>query len=174
MPLPEADVADLEAAVPTTDSEPDTNDQTMIEPKTIIVSRGDGGDSTEWETYLQADAVLRKHIAAADKTDRLHLHVVVVFRDLFVWRSSVSLTREDATGENFVQRAIQADWEFNAGVRPGWWPADAEAERIWGVHYREDRDNGRAELARMRLERYDLKPVVLAALPLRDSPDGQD
>jgi len=174
MPLPEADVADLEAAVPTTDSEPDTNDQTMIEPKTIIVSRGDGGDSTEWETYLQADAVLRKHIAAADKTDRLHLHVVVVFRDLFVWRSSVSLTREDATEANFVQRAIQADWEFRAGVCPRWWPNHPEAKRLWRVRYREDRDNGRAELARMRLARYDLSPVVLTALPPGDPHDGRD
>jgi hypothetical protein len=192
-PFPDADISpetDIEVAIPTTagkrdkierptiepkaiapkTSEATTSEPTMIAPKTIIVSRSDGSDSIEWESYSQADAALQQHIANMDKAERLHLHVVVVFRDLFVWRSSVSLTREDATGENFVQRAIQADWEFNAGVRPGWWPADAEAERIWGVHYREDRDNGRAELARMRLERYDLTPVVLASLPPRDSP----
>jgi hypothetical protein len=181
-PFPDADVspeADLEVAIPTTASKRDkierpiiepSKERSIIEPKTIIVSRGDGSGSIEWESYSQVDAALRKYIADADKAERLHFHVVVVFRDLFVWRSSVSLSREDATGENFVQRAIQADWEFNAGVRPAWWPADSEAERIWGVHYREDRDNGRAELARMRLERYDLSPVALAALPPRDSP----
>jgi hypothetical protein len=80
------------------------------------------------------------------------------------------VTRDDTTGENFVQRAIQADWEFNAGVRPAWWPHEHEADRMWGVHYREDRDNGRAELARMRLDRYDLQPLVLTALPPRTAP----
>jgi hypothetical protein len=184
-PSPESDLADVEAAIPTTASErptikpktiapgaiaPGAIEPKTVEPKTIIVSSGDGADSIELESYSQADAALQKHITNADKAERVHFHVVVVFRDLFVWRSSVSLNRENATEENFVQRAIQADWEFNAGVRPPWWPSDAEAERIWGVHYREDRDNGRAELARMRLARYDLSPVVLAPLPPRDSP----
>jgi len=187
-PSPDADISpesDVEVAIPTAAGKrdkverptiepkaiaPTTSEPTMIVPKTIIVSRSDGSDSIERESYSQADTALRQYIANMEKAERLHLHVVVVFRDLFVWRSSVSLTREDATEENFVQRAIQADWEFNAGVRPVWWPADSEAERIWGVHYREDRDNGRAELARMRLERYDLTPVVLASLPPRDSP----
>jgi hypothetical protein len=169
--------ADLEVGDPVTTRGRDTIERPMIEPKTIIVSRddnADSADSTEWESYSQADAALRKCIAIANKADRLNFHVVVVFRDLFVWRSSLSLSREDATRENFVQRAIQADWEFNAGVRPRWWPNHPEAKRIWGVHYREDRDNGRAELARMRLARYDLSPVVLTALPPRDSPDGRD
>jgi hypothetical protein len=166
-PFPEAD---LQVGIATNASERHTVERPMIAPKAIIVSRADGAHSTEWESYSQADAALRRYIAIADKAERLSFHVVVVFRDLFVWRSSLSLCREDAPGENFVQRAIQADWEFNAGVRPGWWPNDPEAERIWGLHYREDRDNGRAELARMRLGRYDLNPVVLAALPPRDSP----
>jgi hypothetical protein len=168
-PFPEAD---LQVAIPATASEQDTVERPKIQPKTIIVSRAEGAESTEWESYSQADTALRKHVAIASKAERLSFHVVVVFRDLFVWRSSLSLGREDAAQENFVQRAIQADWEFNAGVRPRWWPNDSEAERIWGVHYREDRDNGRAELARMRLERYDLNPVVLAALPARDSPSA--
>jgi hypothetical protein len=141
----------------------------MIGPKTIIVGRVDNSETVEVETYSRADVVVRKWVAIGNKAERLSLHVVVVFGDLFAWRSSLSMSREDVAGRNFIQRAIQADWEFNAGVRPRWWPNDPEAERIWGVHRREDRETGRAELARIRLERYDLKPIVLAELPPRDS-----
>jgi hypothetical protein len=144
--------------------------QPLIKPKTILVSNGDDAKSVEMASYVEADASVLKFVAGALNAERLTLHVVVVFQDLFVWRSSLSVGTEDATLKDFVQRAIQADWEFNAGVRPHWWPADREAERIWGVHYREDRDNGRAELARMRLERYDLSPIQLTPLPARDSP----
>jgi hypothetical protein len=111
--------------------------------------------------------VVRKIAAAFAQGESMRLHIVVVFTDLFVWRSSLSVCREDATGEHFVQRAMQNDWEFNAGVRPPWWPHDQEADRIWRVHDCEDRGDGRAELARMRLARYDLKPMALAVLPLR-------
>jgi hypothetical protein len=139
-----------------------------IAPKTIIVSRVDNSETSEVVTYSHADVVVRKWVAIGNEAERLRLHVVVVFGDLFTWRSSLSVSREDAAWRNFVQRAIQADWEFNAGVRPRWWPNDPEAERIWGVHCREDHEDGRAELARLRLERYDLKPIVLAELPRRE------
>jgi hypothetical protein len=140
-----------------------------IKPKKIVVSRVDNFETSEVETYSHADVVVRKWVAIANTAERLSLHVVVVFGDLFAWRSSLSVSREDAGGRHFIQRAIQADWEFNAGVRPRWWPNNPEAERIWGVHCREDGENCRAELARVRLERYDLKPIVLAALAPRDS-----
>jgi hypothetical protein len=84
-----------------------------------------------------------------------------------------SVARADAKSKDFVQATIQADWEFNAGVRPNWWPHSSEADRMWGVHYREDRDNGRAELARMRLDRYDLTPVPLTPLPARNAPEHE-
>jgi hypothetical protein len=141
----------------------------MFHPKTIILSRTEHSDSHEAVSYLQADEEVRKHAASLKQAEWQSIRVVVLFTDLFVWTSTISLSREDATGEHFVQRAIQSDWEFNAGVRPAWWPNDKEADRIWGVHYREDRDNGRAELARMRLDRYDLAPVALTALPPRNS-----
>ena len=112
---------------------------------------------------------MRKHVASVKQGERQSIRVVVLFTDLFVWTSTISVGREDAAGDHFVQRAIQSDWEFNAGVRPAWWPHDKEADRIWGVHYREDRDNGRAELARMRLDRYDLTPLALNELPPRNA-----
>jgi hypothetical protein len=116
-----------------------------IEPKTIIVSRVDNSETSAVVTYSHADVVVRKWAATGDAAERLRLHVVVVFGDLFAWPSSLAVSREDAAGRHFIQRAIQADWEFNAGVRPRWWPNDPEDERIWGVHCREDRENGRAE-----------------------------
>jgi hypothetical protein len=139
----------------------------MFHPKTIILSCTDNSDTLETVSYLQADNEVRSHAANLKQGDWQTIGVVVLFSDLFVWKSTLSLSRDDASGEHFIQRAIQSDWEFNAGVRPAWWPNDKEADRIWGVHYREDRDNGRAELARMRLERYDLAPVVLSELPPR-------
>jgi hypothetical protein len=146
--------------------------QARIKPKTILVSTVDNAKSAEVASYAEADAVILEFVAAVHRAESLTLHVVVVYADLFVWRSSLSVGAEDAALANFIQRAIQADWEFNAGVYPQWWPADREADRIWGVHYREDRDNGRAELARMRLARYNLAPVVLTDLPARDSPSS--
>jgi hypothetical protein len=145
--------------------------RSMSEPKTISIGRAGSSDSTECASYSQADAAVRKCVASADKTARLSLHVVVVFDDLFVWRTSLSVSGADATGENFVQRAIQGDWEFNAGMRPRWWPALPEAERIWREHFCEDlHKSDRSELARMRLLRYDLVPVVLGAVPARNAP----
>jgi hypothetical protein len=141
----------------------------MFQPKTIKLSCIDNSDTRELVSYLQADDDVRKNAACLTRGDRQSIRVVVLFTDLFVWTSTLSLNLEDARGKHFVQRAIRSDWEFNAGVRPAWWPNDREADRIWGVHYREDRDNGRAELARMRLDRYDLAPVVLSELPPRDS-----
>ena len=139
----------------------------MIEPKTILLTYADNNESREARSYLHADEVIRKIASALLSGRRMQIRMLVVFTDLFVWTSSVSVDRDCVTGENFVQRVIQADWEFNAGVRPQWWPHNPEADRMWGVHYREDRDNGRAELARMRLERYDLRPLVLTDLPPR-------
>jgi hypothetical protein len=139
----------------------------MIQPKTILVSQIDHSDPCEVESYSLADKLIQKIAASVVREERLHLHILVVFTDLFGWTTNLSVGGQDATKQQFVQHAIQADWEFNAGVRPTWWPRGHEADRMWGVHYREDRDNGRAELARMRLERYDLGPVVLAALPPR-------
>jgi hypothetical protein len=141
----------------------------MILPKTIILTHVDTANSTEVRSYAEADEVVQKWVATVDREERQHIRTVVVFTDLFVWSSSLSVSREDSTAAHFVQRAIQADWEFNAGVRPAWWPHGHESDRIWGVHYREDRDNGRAELARMRLERYDLQPMALSELPPRDA-----
>jgi hypothetical protein len=145
-------------------------DSSMITPKSILLIRGASSESLEAGSYQQADEIIRKWAAALNREEIDAIRIVVVFIDLFVWTTSVTLHEDNATAENFVQKTIQADWEFNAGVRPNWWPENREANRIWGVHYREDRDNGRAELARMRLERYDLRPVCLTPLPLRNSP----
>ena len=138
----------------------------MILPKTITLVP----HPEEATSYAQADEFVRSRAAYLKKGERATAKVVVLFADLFIWGSHLSIGSEDATGQHFIQRAIQADWEFNAGVRPPWWPHTPEADRMWGVHYREDRDNGRAELARMRLERYDLQPLVLSPLPVRNSP----
>lgn len=100
----------------------------------------------------------------------MQIRAVVVFTDLFVWTTTLSISGDAAIAEDFIQRAIKADWEFNGGIRPVWWPDTPEADRMWGVHYREDRDDDRAELARMRLGRYDLGPVVLTPLRARIAP----
>lgn len=94
-----------------------------------------------------------------------YMRVIVIFEDAFVWNSNIVLTPEDCGSNNFLQRAMQAEWEFNAGIRPDWWPSGIEADRMWEVHCREDRHNGRAELARGRLDRYDLQPLVRNPLP---------
>jgi hypothetical protein len=142
----------------------------MIPPKSIMLTCPNQSESHEALSYAQADMAVHKCVAdIGPEGERMKIRAVIVFKDLFVWASSLSVSREDAKGQDFIQRAMKADWEFNAGVRPAWWPNDHEADRMWGVHYREDRDNGRAELARMRLERYDLKPVVLSDLPPRTS-----
>jgi hypothetical protein len=140
----------------------------MVEPKSIMLTCPDDTESHEARSYAQADEIVRKCAADVDPAgERMKIRIVIVFKDLFVWASSISVNGADAKGKDFIQRAIKADWEFNAGVRPTWWPNDHEADRMWGVHYREDRDNGRAELARMRLERYNLRPVALSELPPR-------
>lgn len=141
----------------------------MISPKTILLTGADNSGSHETASYSQADGIVQKFAVALNGSRAMQIRIVVVFTDLFVWTTSLTVAGEAATSKDFIQRAIQAEWEFNAGVRPGWWPETAEAERMWGVHYREDRDNGRAELARMRLERYDLGPLVLSALPPRNA-----
>jgi len=139
----------------------------MIEPKTILLTYADNNESREARSYSHADELIRKIAAELPAGQKTQVRVLVVFTDLFVWTSSLLVERGSITSENFVQRVIQADWEFNAGVRPTWWPHTAESDRMWGVHYREDRDNGRAELARMRLERYNLQPLILTSLPPR-------
>ncbi len=141
----------------------------LVSPKSVLLIRAAGAEPFEATSYSQADETIRKWAAALSRQDSESVRLVVVFDDLFVWTTTVTLYLDNSTAEHFVQKTIQADWEFNAGVRPGWWPEDREADRIWGVHYREDRDNGRAELARMRLERYDLRPVPLTPLPPRNS-----
>src|ERR1700741_4888164 len=132
----------------------------MILPKSILFTSGPG--HCEAENYQQADELLRSRATTLGRGERLVLRMVVVFTDLFVWTGHLSISHDDALSESFVQRLIRDDWEFNAGVRPAWWPHTPEADRMWGMHYREDQDNGRAELARMRLARYDLSPLVLS------------
>lgn len=142
----------------------------MIQLKSIMLTDPTHTYPLDLTSFSQADEVIRKYAADVDpRGERLQVRALIVFTDLFVWTSYLSLDREDVNGKDFVQRAIKADWEFNAGVRPAWWPHDPEADRMWGVHYREDRDNGRAELARLRLRTYDLKPLVLSELPARNS-----
>jgi hypothetical protein len=141
----------------------------MISPKTILLTLPNDAGSHETNGYDSADEIVRKFAVALNGSRAMQIRIVVVFEDLFVWTTSLTIGGGSATAKDFIQRAIQADWEFNAGVRPAWWPDTPEANRMWGVHYREDRDNGRAELARMRLERYDLTPLVLTALPARNS-----
>lgn len=136
-----------------------------ISPKVILVTASMA--PPDLTNYAKADSFLRSLSRSLD-SERELVHVVVIFTDLFVWASNVSVANTDRDSADFVQTAIRADWEFNAGVRPSWWPHDHEADRMWGVHYREDRDNGRAELARMRLDRYDLRPLELSPLPPRD------
>jgi hypothetical protein len=142
----------------------------MIEIKSIMLSHPSHNYPQDLTSFSQADEVLQKYAAGVKpRAERSQVRVVTVFADLFIWASYLALGPEDATAKDFVQRAIKSDWEFNAGVRPTWWPDNAEADRMWGVHYREDRDNGRAELARLRLQTYDLRPVVLSKLPQRGS-----
>jgi len=142
----------------------------MVSPKTLLFTLADNSGTHEAGCYSQADDIVRRIAAGLNGSGPRPIRVVVVFDDLFVWTTSLVVTTQDATATERIQRAIQADWEFNAGVRPQWWPDTPEADRMWGVHYREDRDNGRAELARMRLDRYDLAPIVLTPLPPRNAP----
>jgi hypothetical protein len=141
----------------------------MISPKTVLLTLPSASCVHETGGYEQADEIVRNFAVTLNGSKPMQIRIVVVFTDLFVWTTSLTVAGAAATAKDFIQRAIQADWEFNAGVRPTWWPDTPEADRMWGVHYREDRDNGRAELARMRLERYDLEPLVLNALPPRNS-----
>jgi hypothetical protein len=137
----------------------------MIHAKTIVLTHPDQTVSDEVESYAQADQAIRRYARGVKNGERLSLRTLVVFADRFVWASSLSVDRLDAAEEHFVQRAIKADWEFSAGVRPAWWPQTPEADRMWGLHYREERDNRRSAVARMRLDLYDLRPLVLTPLP---------
>jgi hypothetical protein len=142
----------------------------QILPKTILINNG-GTESSEMETYKDVDIYLRYLAKTIEYRAPLLLKSIVIFEDAFVWNSFITLRDSDSHAENFLQRAMKSEWEFNAGVRPEWWPTEIEAERMWGVHCREDEHNGRAELARARLDRYDLWPVVVTPLPRRKMPD---
>ena len=147
------------------------NPDLPIGPKTVLLTSSGTPPPDDLASYAAADAFIRGLcVALAPDMDRERdtVHAVVVFTDLFVWATNVPITRAEVDGVNFIQKAILADWEFNAGIRPDWWPHTDEADRMWGVHYREDRANGRAELARMRLDRYDLRPLALTPPPPRD------
>ena len=141
----------------------------QILPTTIIINHG-GADNIEAKTYKDADRSLQEFAAMLERNVRLSVHIVVIFEDAFVWNSNITLVTSDCIVDHLLQRAMQAEWEFNAGVRPKWWPPGIEADRMWEVHCREDRHNGRAELARARLDRYDLQPIVRNPLPPRDLP----
>jgi len=137
---------------------------TLISPKLIVISDYDGSNSVEFKTYRESDIYLQS-VAKTIEEPSLIYKILVVFDNVFVWTSHIILNVGDADAECFLQRAMQAEWEFNAGVRPAWWPAGSESDRMWGVHYREDQENGRAIEARARLKTYDLRPVVLNILP---------
>jgi hypothetical protein len=135
-----------------------------ILPMSIILNQGNI-NSVDVHSYKEADRCLQDLALLLEPNVSHYARVVVVFEDAFVWNSNIVLTPEDCGSNNFLQRAMQAEWEFNAGVRPDWWPSGIEADRMWEVHCREDRHNGRAELARGRLDRYDLRPIVRNRLP---------
>jgi hypothetical protein len=90
----------------------------MIHAKTIMLTRAGNHPPEEVKTYLQVDASLRTTAATMDYGHYVQVNAVVVFEDLFIWRSFVSVTRSDVNAEHFIHRAIQADWEFNAAIRP--------------------------------------------------------
>ncbi len=140
-----------------------------ILPTTIIINHG-GIDNIETKNYKDSDQCLQELAALIESHVRLPVRVIVIFEDAFVWSSNITLTTSDCIVDHLLQTAMQAEWEFNAGVRPKWWPDGIEADRMWEVHCREDRHNGRTELARARLDRYDLRPVTLNPLPPRDMP----
>jgi hypothetical protein len=143
-------------------------ERNIIRARSIVLTNPEDGPPREVESYSQADDVMQNFAATLVPGRRLNVSVIVVFEDLFAWASSLSVSLEDATAQHFVQRAIQADWELSAGVRPAWWPAHHEAARTWDVHYHADPEHQEAaELARMRLERYDLQPLILSDLPQR-------
>jgi hypothetical protein len=130
----------------------------------IILNQG-SINSVEVKSYREADRCLQDLSLLIGAIVHYFARVVVVFEDSFVWSSNIVLTPEDCGSNNFLQRAMQAEWEFNAGIRPVWWPSGNEAGRMWEVHCREDHHNGGAELARGRLDRYDLQPIDRNPLP---------
>ena len=142
----------------------------QILPTSIIMNHG-GVDNIEMKNYKDADRCLQDIATMLESHVHLSVHIIIIFEDAFVWNSNIVLTISDCIADNFLQRAMQSEWEFNAGVRPQWWPTGVESDRMWEVHCREDRHNGRAELARARLDRYDLRPITRNALPPRDMPD---
>jgi hypothetical protein len=121
--------------------------------------------------YDEADSYLRSLATGIETARSLFINAIVVFEDAYVWNSTIVLAFKDRVANNFLQRAIQSEWEFNAGVRPEWWPSGLESDRMWEVHCREDRHNGRTDLARARLDRYDLQPIIRSILPARDTYD---
>ena len=142
----------------------------QILPTSIIMNHG-GVDNIEMKNYKDADRCLQDIATMLETHVHLSVHIIIIFEDAFVWNSNIVLTIGDCIADNFLQRAMQSEWEFNAGVRPKWWPTGIESDRMWEVHCREDRHNGRAELARARLDRYDLRPIIRNTLPPRDMPD---
>ena len=141
----------------------------QILPATIIINHGTV-DNIEVKNYKDADQALQEIAALMERRAHLSVHVIVIFEDAFVWNSHITLTVGDCIVDHLLQRAMQSEWEFNAGVRPKWWPEGIESDRMGEVHCREDRHNGRAELARARLDRYDLQPIVRNPSPPRDMP----
>jgi hypothetical protein len=142
----------------------------QILPTSIIINYG-GIDNIEIKSYKNADRSLQDLASMIETITHISVHVIVIFEDAFIWSSNIVLVTGDCISDNFLQRAMQSEWEFNAGVRPNWWPPGIESDRMWEVHCREDRHNGRSELARGRLDRYDLRPIVRNTLPARYLPD---
>ncbi len=138
---------------------------------TKIIMNHDSIHNIELTSYTEADRCLQDLATLLGEHVHLFINMIVIFEDAFVWKSNIIITLSDCITDNFLQQAMQSEWEFNAGVRPKWWPAGIEAERMWDVHCREGRHNGRAELARARLDRYDLRPIVRSPLPPREMPD---
>jgi hypothetical protein len=139
-------------------------------PRSIILNHG-GVHNVELTSYKEADRCLQDLATMLGENAHLSVHVIIIFEDAFVWNSNIIITISDCIADSFLQRAMQSEWEFNAGVRPKWWPPGIESDRMWEVHCREDRHNGRSELARGRLDRYDLRPVIRNPLPPRYLPD---
>jgi hypothetical protein len=135
-------------------------------PQTIVINHGHISNA-EVNNYKDADRYLQDLASLIAKHEILHVHVIVIFEDSYIWNSNIVLTSDECIAESFLQRAIQSEWEFNAGVRPKWWPPGIEPDRMWEVHCAEDRHNGRGELARARLDRYDLSPITRSPLPPR-------
>ena len=142
----------------------------QILPTSIIINYG-RIDNIEIKSYRDADRSLQDLASMIETITHMSVHIIVIFENAFIWSSNIVLVTSDCISDNFLQRAMQSEWEFNAGVRPNWWPPGIESDRMWEVPCREDRHNGRSELARGRLDCYDLRPIVRSILPARYLPD---